>query len=383
MKRETWLGVLAACALAFSFPLAASAAGLPEPPPEPPSAWTFDGGLYAWALWVQGDITARGLDFNAYADPIDLIDALDGPIIMANFNAKRGPFSLYADVVYAEFALDDNFASEAQPIPALKLKGNGRIGTDYTFGVYQADGFYQIADFAGANGGKTTFEIGGGARYIQKKLNVTAAINSSAQTHLGSLLNVLQNRINRIANQAQRLAALAQLNALRQDLLSKRIVRAKDKGLQRRVARLAGRLNRVGNRGQKIAALQAFDRFRLALLNDALNLNSKDISGNFVSVDSGNMDWVDPVIAMRMTHSFGKGRSITAMGDFGGFNVHDGLSSQAMLTYDCDGTLFGFQSTTSIGYKALWLNFEESTSNGTHGVNVVLHGPIAELKLRW
>ena len=56
---------------------------------------------------------------------------------------------------------------------------------------------------------------------------------------------------------------------------------------------------------------------------------------------------------------------------------------QAVLTYDYEGTLFGFQTTTSIGYKALGLNFEESTSHGTRGGNVVLHGPIAELAFRW
>jgi len=71
------------------------------------------------------------------------------------------------------------------------------------------------------------------------------------------------------------------------------------------------------------------------------------------------------------------------MGDFGGFNVDDGLSWQALLTYDYEGSLFGFQTTTSIGYKALGLNFQESTSHGTHGINVVLHGPMAELAFRW
>ncbi len=61
-----------------------------------PSGWTYDGGLYAWALWLEGDATARGLGFDVYADPVDLIEALDGPIIMANFEAKHGRFAFYA-----------------------------------------------------------------------------------------------------------------------------------------------------------------------------------------------------------------------------------------------------------------------------------------------
>ena len=382
MKRVTWLGMLAACALAASFPLAANAGGLPEPPPEPPSAWTFDGGLYAWALWVQGNATARGLNFDVYADPIDLIDALDGPIIMANFEAARGPFALYADVVYAKFALDDNFASEAQPIPALKLKGNGRFGSDYTFGVYEADAFYQVANFAGANG-NTKLELGGGARVVQQDLSITAGIDVSAQLRLGRFLSTLENRIKHIQNQQQRLAALAQFNALRKDLVGKRIVRAGDKGLKRRVARLENRLEKVGNRGQAVAALQALDKFRLALLRDALNLDNKDISGNFAFVNSGEMDWVDPVIALRAKHDFGNGRSITAMGDVGGFDTASDFSWQVLLTYDIDGKFLGFDTTTSIGYKALGLLFEEGSSHGDRGVDVVLHGPVAELTFRW
>jgi hypothetical protein len=132
-----------------------------------------------------------------------------------------------------------------------------------------------------------------------------------------------------------------------------------------------------------IAALQTLDKFRLALLRDALNLNGKDISGNFAFVDSGEMDWVDPVIALRAKHDFGNGRSITAMGDVGGFDTASDFSWQVLLTYDIDGKLFGFDTTTSIGYKALGLLFEEGTSHGDRGVDVVLHGPVAELTFRW
>jgi hypothetical protein len=182
-------------------PAPAFAEGLPPAPETPGSAWTFDGGLYAWALWVEGDVTARGEKFNVYADPIDLIDALDGPIVMANFEATRGRFSFFADVIYAKFAMESDFLGKAEPIPALKLTGNARVGADYTFGVYQADAFYQVADFAGPNGGRTSFEFGAGARYIEQELDVTAAINVNARIQLGRLADRLRNRINRIDNQ--------------------------------------------------------------------------------------------------------------------------------------------------------------------------------------
>ena len=383
MTRGRRFGALGVCALALGSPLAAEAGGGLVEPASVASAWTFDGGLYGWVLWVEGDVTARGEKFNVYADPIDLIDALDGPIVMANFEATRGRFSFYADVVYAKFAMDSDFIGEAEPIPALKLTGNARIGADYTFGVYQADAFYQVADFAGPNGGRTSVELGAGARYIEQELNITAAIDVNARIQLGRLANRLKSRINLIENQEERLEALAQFNALRTQILENRIVRAKDKGLNRRVARLEKTLARVDNRGDAIAALEALDKLRLGLLQRALNLNNSDFNKSFAFVDTGDMSWVDPVIALRMTHDLGKGRSITAMGDFGGFNVDDGLSWQAVFAYNYDGMLFGYETTTTLGYKALWLKYEEQTAKGARGIDAVLHGPIAELSFRW
>jgi len=132
-----------------------------------------------------------------------------------------------------------------------------------------------------------------------------------------------------------------------------------------------------------LPALEAVERLRFELLQAALNLNGDEFGNQFAFVDSGNLYWVDPTIAIRVKHNFGNGNSITAMGDFGGFNVQDGLSWQAILTYDLDRNLRGFETTTSLGYKALWLKLEEQTSKGMRGMDPVLQGPIAEFAIRW
>ena len=94
------------------------------------------------------------------------------------------------------------------------------------------------------------------------------------------------------------------------------------------------------------------------------------------------MDWVDPTIALRLQHQLANGHGITVMGDFGGFNIDDGASSQMQLNFDIDGTLWGFQTTTTLGYRALWLNYEEQTNKGAGGMNLWLHGPSAEIIVR-
>ena len=378
MLRKVWLGVLGGLVIAAAIPSMARA----DQEMSAPAGWTFNGGLYGWAIWLGGDLTARDETFSIYADPVDLIDNLDGPIIMANFEATNGRFSFFADVIYAEFGLDADFLREASPIPQLKLTGSGRSQTQYDFGVYQFDAFYQVAKFPGASG-NTTLELGAGARYIEQEFRIKAEIDLNARIQLGKLADRLEQRIRRIENRDQRLASLAAFNALRAEILEERIVRAEDKGRDKALARLERQLKRVDRRGEALAALEALERLELELLQAALNLNGREFNDQFAFINSGNMNWVDPVIALRLKHDFGNGRSITAMGDFGGFNVDDGLSWQALLMYDCEGTFLGFETTTSLGYKALWLRYEDETSKGARGLNVVLHGPVVELALRW
>ena len=378
MWRKLWIGVLGGLAFAAALPPMARANQ--EMPP--PSGWTFDGGLYGWAIWLQGDLTARDEVFSLYVNPVDLIESLDGPIVMANFEATNGRFSFFTDIIYAEFGLGADVFGERSPIPQLKLTGSGQSEIQYDFGIYQFEAFYQVASFPGASG-NTTLEVGGGARFIEQEFRIKAEIDVNARIRLGKLADRLKRAIGRIENREQRLAALAQFNKLRQEILKERIIRAEDQGRERAVRRLERRLKNVDQRGDVIAALEALERLELELLRAALNLNGAEFNDQFAFINSGNMNWFDPVIALRLKHDFGNGRSITAMGDFGGFNVDDGLSWQALLMYDCEGTFWGFETTTSFGYKALWLRYEEETRRGARGVNVVLHGPVVELALRW
>ena len=348
----------------------------------PTSEWSASGGLYGWFPWVQGFATARSEDFTVYATPIDLIENFAAVPIMANLEVTNGKFSFWGDAINARFAFGSGFAGEANPIPGLQVGATGGSEADYNLGVYQFGGFYQVADFVG-DYGNTTVEVGAGARFIQQEFRLKARIDATAQVRLRNLSNAIERRIQRISNREQRLEALSALNELRQESLEQKIIRAEDKGRDRRVAQLERRLRRVDDRGEALAALEALERLELELLRVALRLDGNDFNEQFAFLETGTMDWVDPTIAVRFHHHLGDGHSFTVTGDFGGFNIDNGLSSQMQLTYNVDGTLWGFQTTSTIGYRALWLNYEEETSKGTGGMNVWLHGPLAELLLRW
>ncbi|ODS00135.1 hypothetical protein AUC68_03215 [Methyloceanibacter methanicus] len=456
MWRRVGLGLVGGLLFGGLSPLAAHA----EETEPAPSGWTVTGGMYGWFPWVEGTTTAIGKDFNIYATPIDLIEHFDAPPAMVNFEARHGKVSFWGDVLYSKFAFGDDFAAEATPIPFLRIGASGQSTTDYSLGVYQFGGFYQVAEIGGKRG-DTTLEVGAGARFIQQDFEVKAKIDANAQIRLRRLVNDIERRIQLIENREQRVAALEEFNTLREDLIDNRIIRAGKRNVRRddrlrkgikrsqsrvssltkqeatlsaqlaqaqaagrtrvaaalqkeldvvearskanaarirmlrkqllrtdtrygrQIARLSGRLQRVENRGQALAALASLERLQVALLQNALNLSGNDYRGQFAIVGTGNMDWVDPTIALRLQHDFGNGHSITAVGDFGGFNIDDGLSTQMVLTYDIDGTFCGFETTTSVGYKALWLSYEEQTPRGEVGMSAWLHGPIVEIALRW
>jgi hypothetical protein len=132
-----------------------------------------------------------------------------------------------------------------------------------------------------------------------------------------------------------------------------------------------------GSAGSLLEAL------RPELLRAALRVDGDELNQQFAFLETGTIDWVDLAIAVCLQHHLGNSRSVTLTRDFGGFNIDDGLSSQMQLTYDIDGKLWGFQTTTTLGYRALWLNYEEQSRQGTIEMKVWLHGPLAEVLLRW
>ena len=83
----------------------------------PASGWIVAGDFYGWLPWLGGTVTARGEAFDLYATPVELVQSLDAPFVMVNFEARRGKVSFYADALYAQFVFSEEFVAEAKPIP--------------------------------------------------------------------------------------------------------------------------------------------------------------------------------------------------------------------------------------------------------------------------
>jgi hypothetical protein len=75
---------------------------LVEPAP-PASQWQFRFTPYAWAININGDVTARGHTVEVNDNFFQIVEKSDSLMaLMGYFEARKGPFSFFTDVVFAD-----------------------------------------------------------------------------------------------------------------------------------------------------------------------------------------------------------------------------------------------------------------------------------------
>jgi hypothetical protein len=104
------------------------------------------------------------------------------------------------------------------------------------------------------------------------------------------------------------------------------------------------------------------------------------VSGNRVVARSGDMEWVDPVVGLRVRHQFSPGQELQLRGDIGGFGIGSDFSWQLFGGYSF---ALGDSWSGVIGYRALAVDFSEETANGTRGIDLLQHGPVVGVNFRW
>ncbi len=107
-------------------------------------------------------------------------------------------------------------------------------------------------------------------------------------------------------------------------------------------------------------------------------------AGALGTAKSGALQWVDPVVGLRARHEFAPGERFETRGDIGGFGAGSSFSWEVYGGYAHDFEFNGLKLTSSIGYRALSVDYSKTNSNGREGgVNAVLHGPVTSLGLRF
>jgi hypothetical protein len=179
---------VAVCGLLAGVGPAASADLGPEPReqlaelPLPPSQWQFSFTPYGWLPWISGNMVVKGRGLNVAVDPVEVIDHLDWstlPMWMSYAEARRGPLSLFNDIVYAQLSGAGGFTRSVSRRGATATFG-AHINVDYQLAIVEAGGAYEIwSQGSKGSAGSTAFDLLAGARYWHQEADVSADVTGT------------------------------------------------------------------------------------------------------------------------------------------------------------------------------------------------------------
>ncbi len=106
-------------------------------------------------------------------------------------------------------------------------------------------------------------------------------------------------------------------------------------------------------------------------------------SGALALDKSGTMQWIDPIIGLRLRHRIGPGDEFQLRGDIGGFGVGSKFSWQLAGGYSHDMKIGDWTITNTVGYRALSVDYSNGTGSGQKGMDAIIHGPVMETSFRF
>jgi hypothetical protein len=172
-------------------PMATKAA--PAPAAENPWSYRFVG--YGWLTALNGTQTGRGRTVDIDATFIDILEKSNSIIaLMGYFEARKGPVTLFGDIVYADLTASGGALRSRQFTPHISGTLGASLGTDYQQAIFTFGAAYEVARwYAGGSadrGSVTTLDVLAGGRYWWQKvdinLDLTGTINLAGLTIAGN-----------------------------------------------------------------------------------------------------------------------------------------------------------------------------------------------------
>ena len=167
--------------------------------PSPPlSQWQFSFTPYLWLPWMTGDVVVKGRALDVAVDPAQLIDHLNWPDIvpawMSHAEARRGPLSLFNDIVWADVVGSRDFKREFNGRFATATFG-ANIDANYKLAIVEAGSAYTVWS-QGRQGspGSTAFDLLAGARVWYQNADVSADLTTTLEFSGPRGLTIRRNR---------------------------------------------------------------------------------------------------------------------------------------------------------------------------------------------
>jgi hypothetical protein len=99
---------------------------------------------------------------------------------------------------------------------------------------------------------------------------------------------------------------------------------------------------------------------------------------------SGDIEWVDPLVGLRLRQQLALGHDLLLRGDVGGFDTGSQFSWNVLAAYSFEiGTYHGLTYSGLLGYRALSVDFEKGSAANRFDLDVVQHGPVLGLTVRF
>jgi hypothetical protein len=96
------------------------------------------------------------------------------------------------------------------------------------------------------------------------------------------------------------------------------------------------------------------------------------------------VQWVDPVIGLRMRHQFTPRQEVMVRGDIGGFGISGSqFAWQAVATYGYSWKYTGYDVTALVGFRAIGVNYTQGSGVDALAINEILYGPIIGVRFRF
>lgn len=107
-------------------------------------------------------------------------------------------------------------------------------------------------------------------------------------------------------------------------------------------------------------------------------------SRNIATSGKVTADWIDPLIGLRMRHTFSPGRELVLKGDVGGFGVSSDFSYNLLAAYTWEfSNRWGITWAGAIGYRALYADYSEGVGSNKYAYDLLQHGPMFGLSMRF
>jgi hypothetical protein len=140
--------------------------------------WSFRFVPYGWLISMNGTQTVRGRSVKVDASFIDVVEKSDTLVpFMGDFEARRGPFSIFADLVWLKVGFDGGTVRSRSLAPGVTGILGASLGLDVETAILEGGATYEVARW-----GALAVDVLGGVRYWHQKADLSLGLGAALDT---------------------------------------------------------------------------------------------------------------------------------------------------------------------------------------------------------